>query len=67
MSKWTACYPYGSSSDRVVDELILQGCNLAFTTVVELAEINDKSKLLVPRLDTNDFPPKSDNYKRFEI
>ncbi|CNI61157.1 polysaccharide deacetylase family protein [Yersinia ruckeri] len=63
MSKWTACYPYGSSSDLVVAELNSQGCNLAFTTVVKLADIDYNSKLLIPRLDTNDFPPKSDNYK----
>ncbi|MPW37405.1 polysaccharide deacetylase family protein [Vibrio sp. B1Z05] len=65
MSQWTACYPYGSSSDSVVKELNLQGCKLAFTTEVKLADINTNSKLLIPRLDTNDFPPKSDNYKNY--
>lgn len=62
MSKWTACYPYGSSSDEVVDELRRQGCRLAFTTKVDVANLNLNSKYLLPRLDTNDFPPKSHNF-----
>ena len=65
MSQWTACYPYGSSSDSVVKELEFQGCKLAFTTEVKVAEIDNHSKLLIPRLDTNDFPPNSDNYKNY--
>ncbi len=65
MSHWTACYPYGSSSDSVVKELEIQGCKLAFTTEVKVADIESHSKLLIPRLDTNDFPPKSDNYKKY--
>jgi peptidoglycan/xylan/chitin deacetylase (PgdA/CDA1 family) len=63
MSNWTACYPYGSSSDEVTSELERQECNLAFTTEVNLVTIGDDSKLLFPRLDTNDFPPKSEKYK----
>ncbi|WP_230405393.1 polysaccharide deacetylase family protein [Plesiomonas shigelloides] len=66
MSQWTACYPYGSSSDLVVSELEAQGCNLAFTTAVNLAEIDYRTKLLIPRFDTNDFPPKSNNYECYK-
>ena len=65
MSQWTACYPYGSSSDSVMTELESQGCKLAFTTEVKVADIESHSKLLIPRLDTNDFPPKSENYKKY--
>lgn len=65
MSQWTACYPYGSSSDSVMAELESQGCKLAFTTEIKVADIDSNSKLLIPRLDTNDFPPKSDNYKNY--
>ena len=67
ISQWTACYPYGSSSDNVVKELNLQGCKLAFTTEVKIAEIDNNNKLLIPRFDTNDFPPKSENYKKYLI
>ena len=63
MSKWTACYPYGSSNEEVVSELERQGCNLAFTTEANIAAVGKDPKLLLPRLDTNDFPPKSENYK----
>ncbi|WP_299495253.1 polysaccharide deacetylase family protein [uncultured Shewanella sp.] len=65
MAQWTACYPYGASSDSVVMALVSQGCQLAFTTEVKVADIDNGSRLLIPRLDTNDFPPKSDNYKKY--
>lgn len=56
MNNWTACYPYGSSSDDVVLELEKQGCKCAFTTKVSLANLADDHALLLPRLDTNDLP-----------
>ena len=56
MSNWTACYPYGSSSDEVVQELEKQGCNLAVTTEVRVANLDRDHVLLIPRLDTNDLP-----------
>ncbi|MGR6832891.1 polysaccharide deacetylase family protein [Aliivibrio wodanis] len=52
MTSWTACYPYGSSSE----ELEKQGCNLAFTTEVRVADLEGDHALLMPRLDTNDLP-----------
>ncbi|MGF1692749.1 polysaccharide deacetylase family protein [Photobacterium kagoshimensis] len=65
MNQWTACYPYGSSSESVVKALSEQGCQLAFTTEVNIAHVMDATCYLLPRLDTNDFPPKSDNYLKF--
>ena len=65
MSKWTACYPYGSFSDEVVEELKRQGCRLAFTTETKVANLDISSKYSLPRLDTNDFPPKSYNYVNY--
>ena len=65
MEKWTACYPYGSFSDTVVEELKSQGCSLAFTTEINVVNISEHSQYLFPRLDTNDFPPKSNNYKKY--
>lgn len=56
MAKWTACYPYGSFSDEVVDELEKQGCRAAFTTEVRVAHLTNDHALLLPRLDTNDLP-----------
>ncbi|EOV0645034.1 polysaccharide deacetylase family protein [Cronobacter turicensis] len=53
---WTACYPYGSSSNDVVNLLQKKGCKLAFTTVVDVANTKMSHPLLIPRLDTNDLP-----------
>ncbi|NOI66949.1 polysaccharide deacetylase family protein [Vibrio sp. 99-8-1] len=58
MDEWTACYPYGSSSEKVMAELEKQGCNAAFTTEVRVADIERDHLLLLPRLDTNDLPKK---------
>lgn len=63
MSTLTACYPYGSTNELVVSELTRQGCNLAFTTEVRIADTSTDSRFLYPRLDTNDFPPESINYQ----
>lgn len=56
---WTACYPYGSSSDEVVDCLQQKGCKLALTTVVDTVNLATDNPLLIPRLDTNDLPKKA--------
>ena len=61
ISRWTACYPYGSSSDDVVKLLKEKKCKLAFTTVVDVANLSTADRLLIPRLDTNDLPKKADN------
>lgn len=53
---WTACYPYGSSSQDVTNLLRVKGCKLAFTTVVDVANTTSDNPLLIPRLDTNDLP-----------
>jgi peptidoglycan/xylan/chitin deacetylase (PgdA/CDA1 family) len=65
MEVWTACYPYGSYSDRVTLKLESLGCKLAFTTEVKVADLSLDKNLLIPRLDTNDFPPITDNYKHY--
>lgn len=60
MNAWTACYPYGSSSDEVVAMLEKQGCRLALTTEVRVADLTQDHRLLIPRLDTNDLPKQAD-------
>ncbi|AIQ15147.1 polysaccharide deacetylase [Paenibacillus durus] len=60
--RWTMVYPYGSYSREVLSYIADNGCNLGFTTAVRFADIQADAPLLLPRLDTNDFPPKSDNY-----
>jgi len=58
---WTACYPYGSSSDKVVECLKKKGCKLAFTTVADTVNLATESPLLLPRLDTNDLPKRAND------
>ena len=55
-------YPYGNYNDEVLAYLRKTGCKLGMTTEVKVADVNRDDRLLLPRLDCNDFPPKSDNY-----
>ena len=55
-------YPYGSYNDDVLDYLREKSCKLGMITVVRVADTEKDDRLLLPRLDCNDFPPKSDNY-----
>lgn len=61
MDNWTACYPYGSFSYEAVEILKKKKCKLAFTTEVNVADIDKDDRLLLPRLDTNDLPKYSNN------
>ena len=65
MSNWTACYPYGGYDNNVINTLKQHHCKLAFTTQVDICDITATSAYLLPRLDTNDLPPKSNRYKVF--
>ena len=58
---WVINYPYGSYNEKVIKYIAEKGCKLAMTTDVRVACEND-NRFLIPRLDCNDFPPKS---KRF--
>lgn len=59
---WVFNYPYGSYNEAVIEYLRKKGCKLSMTTDVRVADIEKDNRYLLPRLDTNDFPPKSDNY-----
>lgn len=56
MNYLTASYPYGSYSKDALDVLIQKKFKLAFTTEVDIAFVGTNHNLLLPRLDTNDFP-----------
>jgi len=56
-------YPYGNYNDDVLDYLRKKGCKLGMTTEVRLADISSDDRLLLPRFDCNDFPPKSNRYE----
>ncbi len=65
-SAWTIAYPYGSKNDKVISCVANMGCKAAFTTEVKKAEICEKNRFEIPRMDTNDFPPKSNNYMKIK-
>ena len=56
MNNWTACYPYGGYDDQSVNMLRKKGCKLAVTVDADIANTSKESRLLMPRLDTNDLP-----------
>lgn len=64
--RWVMNYPYGSYNPEVVEYIRASGACLGLTTKVEIAELKKHGALELPRLDCNDFPPKSENYKRKE-
>lgn len=62
---WVMNYPYGSHNSSVEKIIKDKGCSIALTTDVGVADISKNELLRLPRLDTNDFPPKSDNYMNY--
>lgn len=64
IKSWVMNYPYGSYSDTVVDYISKIGCKLGLSTNVAIADMSN-NRYVLPRLDTNDFPPKSKNYLQF--
>ncbi len=61
--EWVMNYPYGNFNNDVLSFIVEQGACIGLTTEVRVAEIGKDSALQLPRLDCNDFPPKSENYK----
>lgn len=63
--EWVMNYPYGSHNDKVVDYITAKGCVLGLTSEVRCAHLDIDNRYRLPRLDCNDFPPKSENYKEY--
>lgn len=61
--RWAMNYPVGSYNQGVIDYVRQQGACVGVTTDVGIADFDVDSALILPRLDCNDFPPKSENYK----
>lgn len=59
---WVMNFPYGNYNQDVLDYVKSQGACAGLTTEVRIAEIGKDNALELPRLDCNDFPPKSENY-----
>ena len=61
---WVMNYPYGSYNDDVISFIKSKGACIGLTTDVRVANIYSDPLLELPRLDCNDFPPKSCEYTR---
>lgn len=62
---WVVNYPYGSYNKDVVEYVKSKGAVIGLTTKVDVVDINNNNPLELPRLDCNDFPPKSNNYLKY--
>lgn len=61
---WVMNYPYGNYNEHVIEYIKSRGCCLGFTTEVSAADLNRNNPYKLPRFDCNDFPPKSEDYKK---
>lgn len=59
---WVMNFPYGSYNQDVLNYIKSEGACIGLTTEVRVADIDRDEALTLPRLDCNDFPPKSENY-----
>ena len=60
--RWVMNYPYGSYSEEVASYISSRGCVLGLTTEVRVVDTKNDNRFKIPRLDCNDFPPKSEIY-----
>lgn len=56
-------YPYGGYNEEVLACVKELGCALGISVEARHADLDVDNPLLLPRLDTNDFPPKSNHWK----
>jgi hypothetical protein len=54
------CYANGAYNEDSLDLLRTRGCSLAVTTRPDLAKLDTADLLVLPRIDTNDLPVRSD-------
>lgn len=64
--EWVMNYPYGSFNQQVIEHIRKSGCVLGLTTERRIADLDRDGSYTLPRLDTNDYPPKSERYREFE-
>ena len=53
---WVMCYPYGAYNTATLSLLKKFNATLGVTTEPRVAELSSDNPLILPRLDTNDFP-----------
>lgn len=60
--EWVMNYPYGNYNDDVLAFIKEIGAAIGLSTEVRAADLGKDNVLTLPRLDCNDFPPKSEKY-----
>lgn len=60
---WVMNYPYGSYNEAVIHHINSMGAVAGLTTRVGIADLSADNSFTLPRLDCNDFPPKTNNYR----
>ncbi len=65
-SAWVINYPYGDYSNAVAEYAKSKGAVVGLTIEPRKADISVDDPLILPRLDCNDFPPKSNNYQNMK-
>lgn len=63
--RWVMNYPYGNCKEEVVAYVKKRGGVVGLTVEPDVADLCRHDPLMFPRLDCNDFPPKSENYLKF--
>lgn len=53
---WVMCYPYGAYNDATLSLLRKYKASVGITTEFRIANTTNDNQLVLPRLDTNDFP-----------
>lgn len=61
--QWVMNFPYGNYNSDVLEYINSAGACVGLTTQVKAADLDVDDALELPRLDCNDFPPKSENYR----
>jgi peptidoglycan/xylan/chitin deacetylase (PgdA/CDA1 family) len=65
--RWVVNYPYGNYNPDVLQYMKEKGACVGLTTEMRVAQIGADAALALPRLDCNDFPPKSENYNNYSV
>lgn len=62
---WVMNFPYGNYNEDVLKYIQAEGACIGLTSEVRAADLDTDPVLELPRLDCNDFPPKSENYRKW--
>lgn len=62
-NQWICCYPYGAYDDNVINIVKSKGAIAGFSTSPGITKLSKEEIFKLKRFDTNDFPPKSENYR----